>query len=517
VKRIRILLAEDNTNHQRLLLLALVRGQPLVNVVIAATREDLLESARSEQFDCIVLDHNLPPYNAPEILRDLTPLQPDVPCIVISSSEEQRVAVESFREGVADFLPKEMALDGQVLWHRIEEAINQARTLRIERRRANRRLRQLQRQAETDPLTGVANRRYFERELWGKNRRTDRRELASLYLIDIDRFKTINDTQGHDVGDRVIRDVAGVIQDSLSEADILARWGGEEFIVYRQSTTMSEAWIWADDLRRAIPQRLAPLHGIDPVTVSIGVDVVPTKELNPALVTRVDRAMYLAKETGRNRVCSWSLVNAIDIAQELQTQAELEPRDRLRRLIDRLRPNLGQTQLEHIGQHGLAVRDLAQRLGRAMLDNPAVLSHLELAAEFHDIGKVAVPEEILAAPRSLSEDERRYIDEHARFGAELLRAIGLDDGIASLVEAHHTPHRTADAAAHALSDSEPATAADVLSVCDAAITMLSIRSYAQAKTVMQTLAELRAHRGSQFHPDVVDTLHFIDDRRSKAA
>lgn len=122
-----------------------------------------------------MLDFNLPPFTAPELIREIEDEQPEIPRIVISSSEEQRVVVESLRHGVADFVHKADAVCGDILWRRVEEAIEIAQVKHRERRRLNRRLKVLQRQAETDPLTGLSNRRFTERMLNGEPRQTDRR------------------------------------------------------------------------------------------------------------------------------------------------------------------------------------------------------------------------------------------------------------------------------------------------------------------------------------------------------
>jgi diguanylate cyclase (GGDEF)-like protein len=508
--KISILLAEDDRDHQHLLRTVLHGRDDDISVVIAPDRDQLLAEAARASFDCVVIDYNLPPYTAPELIRDLEGLQPDTPLIVISSSEDQRIVVESLRTGVADFVPKEEALRPGALRRRVEEAVENARARKRERRATNRRLRTLQRQANTDPLTGLLNRRAVEEILSEDRRRSDRRRQTAVILIDLDEFKKVNDILGHDAGDLALSAAAAVLKRAAAPSDLVARWGGEEFVVLRQSDSLTQAWIWADDLRRAIQAEVVLASPIGHVTASIGVDAVPTTELTPKVISRADHAMYLAKELGRNRVCTWDMASAVDAAGELQSHAMMTPRARLLTLVERLRGSLGPTQLDHIGDHGRAVKSLAFTIGKQFLTNPSTLAELELAAEFHDIGKLAIPESLLASPNKLSEGERRFIDEHARFGAELLRICGAGDRAVTAVRNHHArfdnPRELIDRALGA------PTPASIVSACDAVVTMLSPRPYADVRTVSQALAEIRAERGAQFDPEVVDALHAVKHR-----
>ncbi|MAY75927.1 MAG: hypothetical protein CMJ31_14650 [Phycisphaerae bacterium] len=140
MRQTRILLAEDNRDHQQLLLLALAADGGGVTVTVASNQEDLLEAAQSGTYDCIVLDFNIPPFTAPDLVRELEGLQDGAPRIVISSSDAQQVVIEALRTGVADFVHKEDALVGGVLWERIDRAIEAARASKRDRRGSNRRM-----------------------------------------------------------------------------------------------------------------------------------------------------------------------------------------------------------------------------------------------------------------------------------------------------------------------------------------------------------------------------------------
>jgi len=162
--------------------------------------------------------------------------------------------------------------------------------------------RDLHRIAQTDSLTGLLNRRAFEEILSREMHRSKHsEEPLAILLVDIDRFKEVNDTWGHQAGDEVIRRVAMALQNSLRPGDALSRFGGEEFVILlRDATTMQSEEV-AGRLRANIAG-LADLPGSIRLTVSIGVAASQVQEAPEDLMRRCDEAMYLSKKRGRNLV-----------------------------------------------------------------------------------------------------------------------------------------------------------------------------------------------------------------------
>ena len=162
--------------------------------------------------------------------------------------------------------------------------------------------RDLHRIAQTDSLTGLLNRRAFEEILTRELRRANHlQKPLAILLVDIDRFKEVNDTWGHQTGDEVIRRVGNALQDSLRPGDALSRFGGEEFLVMLRDATISESEDVASRLRAAIAE-LADLPGSIRLTVSIGVAASQMQEAPGELMRRCDEAMYVSKKRGRNLV-----------------------------------------------------------------------------------------------------------------------------------------------------------------------------------------------------------------------
>jgi diguanylate cyclase (GGDEF)-like protein/PAS domain S-box-containing protein len=164
---------------------------------------------------------------------------------------------------------------------------------------------EMERIALIDPLTGVGNRRYTERIL-ERQRELFRREgeISAVLFIDLDHFKAVNDTYGHDAGDAVLRAVARTVANNLRTFDFLGRWGGEEFIAVLNRTDANRAVAVAKRCRGLARSCQVEWEGrtIRP-TVSIGVAVIRPDETSAQLIARADAQLYQAKQAGRDRVC----------------------------------------------------------------------------------------------------------------------------------------------------------------------------------------------------------------------
>lgn len=160
----------------------------------------------------------------------------------------------------------------------------------------------LNERATNDKLTGIRNRYYFEQQIFEEMEQQDSSYFPiSLLSFDLDKFKNVNDTYGHDVGDKVLIRVAETVQRLMRKTDIFARWGGEEFVILMSHTDLESAQIEAEKIRQSIEN--IDHEGIGKVTISIGLAERKPKESFDAWFKRTDQAMYLAKESGRNRVC----------------------------------------------------------------------------------------------------------------------------------------------------------------------------------------------------------------------
>lgn len=274
-----------------------------------------MEMALEFQPQLMIVDWVMPEMNGLELTRALrqTKIGRSIYILIMTGLEDDDRLIEAFENGVDDFMNK--PINPRVLAARLRAG---QRVIRLQQeldrdREEIRRFaaelavsnRRLQEVALTDSLTGFPNRRYaIERiqQEWSVSSRT-RRPLSGM-VIDVDQFKTYNDSHGHDVGDAVLRQVAASIKGALRAQDIVARTGGDEFLVICPDSGLDAALACAERVRFAVES--APLTAggqTHHMSVSIGVATRDTVMTDPdALIKRADQALYLAKNKGRNRI-----------------------------------------------------------------------------------------------------------------------------------------------------------------------------------------------------------------------
>ena len=316
--RAAVLLIEDNDGDAELVsdYLAEICGA----VVSHSTRiEDAARAVADQQFDFIISDLTLPDAHGLDTLRRLQPLAPDTPFIVLTGIDDEDLAVQAVQHGAQDYLVK-----GQI------DALLLRRTLRHarERKYASNRLRD---QSRHDPLTGVANRAALRERIETTLARARRRggvEFAVMF-IDLDRFKAINDTCGHDIGDLVLCEIAERLRQALRTSDVVARLGGDEFAVFLDDLWPdSRPLEVAERIRKSLERPIILGDRTLVVTPSIGLARYPevTGSVDDILKA-ADSAMYLAKNKGRNNVQVYGSVSEqertrLALASDLQHALE---------------------------------------------------------------------------------------------------------------------------------------------------------------------------------------------------
>jgi two-component system, cell cycle response regulator len=275
-----------------------------------AARGSEIASLKSEMLECIVLDLGLGGEGPWELLRRLRaePETAAIPVLAVNARPPTEAdLVRIIEAGVIDVVTKPIVA---VIFLAKMRAI-------CERSRAQRelrtRLRYALENAALDPLTGLFNRRYFERRLREETAHARRHKRPfALVMIDVDHFKLVNDTFGHEDGDRVLRHVAAIVSASLREDDVACRYGGEEILLLLRATDGLAARVVANRLRSGLAGKPVSLDGgkeMRQVTFSAGVAAADERNAFDAqdIVARADAAMYRAKRAGRNRVESEEL------------------------------------------------------------------------------------------------------------------------------------------------------------------------------------------------------------------
>jgi two-component system chemotaxis response regulator CheY len=292
-----VLVVEASTTVREMLVRQL--GERGYRVVAAADGDAALELVAAERPDAVLLDHELPGTSGAEILDRLRADDElaAVPVIMLTHSADRDVLLDALQRGahdhlVAPFDPAELAA-------RVNAALRVKR-LHDQLVEANERLAA---QALTDELTGLANRRHGAHALERAVARATRHgHLLALARVDVDHFKEINDTHGHQAGDRVLAEVARRMAGAVRGGDELARWGGDEFVAILPDTDREGALRAAERLRAAVAVTPVPV-GAGDVEVTISVGWAHWAGDTPDdLLARADRSLYEAKGTGRDAV-----------------------------------------------------------------------------------------------------------------------------------------------------------------------------------------------------------------------
>jgi diguanylate cyclase (GGDEF)-like protein/putative nucleotidyltransferase with HDIG domain len=494
----RIIIAEDDPGCGRLLVDLINSGRPDVSVTLVRSGAEFLEIVGSVPFDCVVLDYNLGDYLADQLLALTAATLNGRPAVIISSSKEQEIVIASLRNGGVDFMSKDEAFHADAMWERIHCALSNWRRGQADRRKTTRRVEHLRRQSETDELTGLFNRHYLARYFGKAATRPDRRRVTSCISLDIDRFKAINDAFGHAVGDQVLRAVGNTIASYTAGAASAIRTGGEEFLILMPSATLLGAWLWAENLRQEIALLEIVTNGqtIRP-TASFGVAEPASGAMNEEIVSAADAALYLAKKRGRDRVCTTGMVAAE--AAMIREPNALAGGDEGRRIafLRTLENRLGPVQREHLEGHCEKVSSVAVKIAEECHLPASAIEAVRLGGLFHDIGKAVLPEELLSKPSSLLMDEARLMSKHVEESLYISQQLGLEAQAAALVQEHHTRFDLAIKNGRNIG-------AQILNVADALTTMVTGRCYRPARSMEESLMELRRERNHQFDPMVVD-------------
>jgi len=340
--------------------------------------------------------------------------------------------------------------------------------------------------ALTDPLTGLGNHRHFYEQLEREALAADSVHPLSICLLDVDDFKQINDLYGHPVGDQALVKIA----DRLRQDGEAFRVGGDEFALLLPGRTAREAMAIAEGV-------IGRVTGT--AQLSAGIVTYPDHGVERSELVRVaDSALYLAKEHGKNRV----RVYRPDLLELAELRRLAEGPDRAARL--RAAASLAHAvdaRDAYTGSHSYMVGELAARVAKKMGLETEQVELARLAGSLHDLGKLAIPEEILRKPGPLNEAERLVLERHPQIGFRMLDSLGVEP-VASWV-LHHHERWDGDGYPDRLGGDAIPLGSRILFVADAYDAMTTDRVYRSKLSHERAISELERCAGTQFDPDVV--------------
>ena len=271
-----------------------ILNKHLIRTVVANDGEEAIQIMRNNKdISIAIIDYEMPRYNGLELVLSIRKSYKKYELPIIGVSIKKENAIVFLKHGVNDFLRKPFFKEE--LQTRVNNTLDSIENVQ-----------KLNNYANTDFLTGVANRKYFSshaEEYFVQSHQSQ--EPFAVAMFDIDHFKKINDTYGHDVGDEVIKTLALTIKDNIKGQDIVARFGGEEFCVLLKNIEPNAAHSFFESLRKKIESLKMSIYGeeVFGFTVSIGLATKREKTLKQ-MITKSDQCLYEAKNNGRNMVCS---------------------------------------------------------------------------------------------------------------------------------------------------------------------------------------------------------------------
>ncbi len=354
--------------------------------------------------------------------------------------------------------------------------------------------REAQNRADRDPLTDLYHHRYLKTRLDEEieRARQEQSEVAVL-MLDLDDFKLVNDTHGHPAGDEALRVLTGVLHATCRSNDVVGRYGGDEFLVILPATSADRAHVIGARIRDAVSSRRLRLASgaAVPLRASIGIATFPADGANAAeLIQRADAALYLSKRHGRP-VAALQRIGTT----ELRLDGHFSPVAELLAALLTRDPTT-RTRLENANR---LAKDIAAAFALSVPDAEALL----LASVLRDVGKIAIPDQVLRKPGPLTPAEYELVKRHATIGAMLVENIPSFEQVAVAIRHHHERFDGSGYPDGLAGQSIPLLAR-LLALLDAFMAMTCDRPHMPRIFAAEAAVLVRGAAGSQFDPALVE-------------
>lgn len=406
---------------------------------------------------------------------------------------------------------KQIELQQKKLLDEYQFALASEKLLMEELDRKNRELTEL---SITDGLTGLFNHRFLQDRFDFELKRVHRYGgNLSCLLLDIDHFKMINDSYGHQFGDSVLRQIAMIMKTQSREIDICGRYGGEEFMIIT-NLKADDALLYATKLHTAIENHpFKKGQSSVKVTVSIGIaEYRSDVKFKQQLIERADNALYQAKKDGRNLIRIWKERECLgDKALDRGSVEELKLKFEL------MSKKMRNTCMESINvlvkaidakdpmakEHSRNVSIYSKMIAESMNIPKTEVEIISNAALLHDIGKISIHNEILSKKDNLTSLEYQALKRHPEIGVNILRELKFLEKELPII-LHHHERFDGGGYPHGLKGREIPIGSRIIAVADSFDAMVSGRSYKEKISSETAIEELKKGCNTQFAPEIVE-------------
>ena len=323
-----------------------------------------------------------------------------------------------------------------------------------------------------DQLTGLYNHRFLQKEM--ERLDTERQLPLSIIMVDVNGLKLVNDSYGHNKGDELLQKAADILQNSVRSEEIIARWGGDEFVILLPGTSRQEA----EKVFERIKEKCRKTEK-DDLPVSLGMGIGVKKEPDESIeetLNEADDNMYKDKlnegKSAKNKIVQ-SLLNTLG-AKSDETE-----------------------------KHAVRMKKLARKVGKELELDRNQLNNLSLLASLHDIGKATISEDILNKPGDLNDNEWEIIREHPERGYRIASATEEFAAIAEAILSHHE-RWDGEGYPREIAGEEIPLLARIISVVDTYDVMTNDRPYSSAVPAENAIKEIKDCAGGQFDPEIVE-------------
>jgi len=458
-----IMIIDDSPIDRKIIRQILENRLPNITVFEAEGGVNLNEKLVSKKIRLCILDIMMPIKDGYQVLMDIKADSAvmDIPVIVCTGIEDKQAIEKALTLGAYDYFSKPLSAEAM----KISLPLKAKNAIELMKRNEG-----IFYLSYHDFLTGLYNRRFYEEQI--RIMDTERNLPISIIMGDINGLKLVNDTFGHDQGDKFLQAAATAIQGICRAGDIAARWGGDEFIILLPRTQKEEI----GDIVQKIKDRYSEKNA-SAITVSISFGWDTKEKMDEELVQILRNAenyMYRYKILENESVRS-NMINTI-----IKTLHEKNPREE---------------------KHSKRVSEICQEIGKAMGLLEIEVNKLKVVGLLHDIGKIAIEEDILNKPGKLTAQECDDIKRHPEIGYRILSSSYEMLELAECILAHHE-NWDGTGYPKGLKGEMIPRLASIISLADSYDAMTSERAYRQALSEDIVLDEIRKNAGTQFEPEI---------------